>query len=87
MSVLALAAEPQSPFYAAAWMLEQKNSQIGGHPGWVQDAEYPVCPCCGTAMIFIGQLDSADFDEYGEGIFYMFICTEDQMTATVYQQS
>ncbi|WP_028545516.1 hypothetical protein [Paenibacillus taiwanensis] len=84
---LTLASKPQSPYYAAVWTLTQQDSQIGGHPSWVQDADYPVCPCCDNYMRFIGQVDWADFDPYGEGIFYMFICTEDRLTATLYQQS
>lgn len=84
---LVLSSEPQSPFYAAVWTLSQLDSQIGGHPSWVQDPEYPVCPCCERRMQFIGQIDYADFDEYGEGIFYMFICPKDRITATLYQQS
>lgn len=84
---LILSDEPHSPFYAAVWTLSQQDSQIGGHPSWVQDAEYPVCPCCDKHMRFIGQLDWADFDKYGEGSFYMFVCPEDKVTATLYQQS
>ncbi|GAV12964.1 DUF1963 domain-containing protein [Paenibacillus sp. NAIST15-1] len=84
---LTLSSEPHSPYYAATWTLTQQDSQIGGHPSWVQDADFPHCPCCAQRMRFIGQLDWADFDKYGEGIFYMFICTEDRMTATLYQQS
>ncbi|MEO4053247.1 DUF1963 domain-containing protein [Solibacillus sp. CAU 1738] len=82
-----LSHEPQSPYYAAVWTMSQLNSQIGGHPSWVQDSEYPVCPCCERRMRYIGQIDYADFDEYAEGIFYMFICPKDRITATVYQQS
>ncbi|EPY03833.1 hypothetical protein PAALTS15_28866 [Paenibacillus alvei TS-15] len=84
---LTLSSEPHSPYYAATWILTQQDSQIGGHPSWVQDADYPHCPCCAQRMRFIGQLDWADFDQYGEGIFYMFICVEDRLTATLYQQS
>lgn len=84
---LTLSDEPRSPFYAANWALSQPDSQIGGHPSWVQDAEYPECPCCHKRMRFIGQVDWADFDNYGEGIFYMFLCPEDMITATLYQQS
>lgn len=84
---MTLSPEPQSPYYAAVWTLTQQDSQIGGHPSWVQDADYPVCPCCDKRMRFIGQVDWEDFDQYGEGIFYMFVCTEDKMTATLYQQS
>lgn len=85
--VLSLSLEPQSPYYASNWALSQLDSQIGGHPSWVQDSEYPVCPCCERRMQFIGQMDYADFDEYSEGIYYMFICPEDRITATLYQQS
>lgn len=84
---LVLSYEPQSPYYAAVWTMSQLDSQIGGHPSWIQDPEYPVCPCCERRMRYIGQIDYADFDEYAEGIFYMFICSKDRITATVYQQS
>ncbi|KKO55485.1 hypothetical protein [Paenibacillus sp. DMB20] len=84
---LTLSPEPHSPYYAAVWTLSQQDSQIGGHPSWVQDAEYPLCPCCAKRMPFIGQMDWADFDNLGEGIFYMFVCAEDKVTATLYQQS
>lgn len=84
---LVLSHEPQSPYYAADWTMSQLDSQIGGHPSWVQDPEYPLCPCCERRMRYIGQIDYADFDEYAEGIFYMFVCPKDRITATVYQQS
>ncbi|MFJ7405023.1 MULTISPECIES: DUF1963 domain-containing protein [unclassified Lysinibacillus] len=84
---LVLSHEPQSPYYAAVWTMSQLDSQIGGHPSWVQEPEYPLCPCCERRMQFIGQIDYADFDKYAEGIFYMFICPKDRMTATAYQQS
>lgn len=84
---LVLSKEPQSPYYAAVWTMSQLNSQIGGHPSWVQDPEYPVCPSCERRMRYIGQIDYADFSEYAEGIFYMFVCPKDWITATVYQQS
>lgn len=84
---LVLSPVPRSPYYGADWALSQQDSQLGGFPGWVQDAEYPVCPCCGRRMTFVGQMDYADFVEYGEGLFYMFVCPDDRMTATVYQQS
>ncbi|QTD41521.1 DUF1963 domain-containing protein [Sporosarcina sp. Te-1] len=84
---LVLSREPQSLYYAAVWTMPQLDSQIGGHPSWVQDPVYPVCPCCEQRMQFIGQVDYADFDKFGEGIFYMFICLKDRITATVYQQS
>lgn len=84
---LVLSQEPQSPNYAAVWTMSQLNSQIGGHPSWVQDPEYPICPSCERRMSYIGQIDHADFNEYAEGIFYMFVCPKDRITATAYQQS
>lgn len=36
----------------------QNLHRLGGHPCWVQDAEYPTCPDCGRTMIFLLQLDS-----------------------------
>ncbi|MWV43136.1 DUF1963 domain-containing protein [Paenibacillus sp. HJL G12] len=79
--------ESRSAYYASIWEMSQQSSQLGGHPSWVQDAQYPDCPRCGQSMHFIGQLDGSDLEAYGEGIYYMFICTEDRMTATTYQQS
>ncbi|RYG69084.1 hypothetical protein EON80_10440 [bacterium] len=32
--------------------------RLGGIPSWVQDAEYPICPCCQKTMPFLLQLDS-----------------------------
>nr|WP_309271697.1 DUF2625 family protein [Paenibacillus sp.] len=84
---LRLSTKPRSAFYAAIWELSQQCSQLGGHPSWVQDAELPDCPCCGQSMFFIGQLDWSDLEQYGEGIYYMFVCPKDRMTATTYQQS
>lgn len=84
---LVLSSQPRSPYHASIWGLSGQGSQLGGHPSWVQDAYYPACPCCGKTMGFIGQLDWEDIEDYGEGIFYMFLCPEDRLTATAYQQS
>ncbi|MDR9855055.1 DUF1963 domain-containing protein [Paenibacillus sp. VCA1] len=86
-SNLALSCEPRSAYYSSIWGLSQAGSQLGGHPSWIQDAEYPSCPCCGRSMLFIGQLDLAELEEYGEGIYYMFVCPQHKLTATTYQQS
>jgi len=82
-----IATAPRQPFHASEWAMEPSASQIGGHPGWVQDAEYPICPCCSMRMKAIGQLDWGEVEEYGEGIYYMFICEPCQLTAVSYQQS
>ncbi|SDD09640.1 hypothetical protein SAMN05428987_4160 [Paenibacillus sp. CF095] len=74
-------------FHASEWAMEPSLSQFGGHPGWVQDAEYPPCPRCSAKMKAVAQLDWGEVEEYGEGMYYMFICEPCQMTAVSYQQS
>jgi hypothetical protein len=59
--------------------------RIGGVPVWIQNAESPTCPVCGSAMRFIAQLpdrygqDSEDWSErpcfnFGTGDAYVFLC-------------
>ncbi|WP_433750894.1 DUF1963 domain-containing protein [Paenibacillus amylolyticus] len=74
-------------FHASEWAMEPSLSQVGGHPGWVQDADYPRCPRCSARMKAVAQLDWGEVEEYGEGMYYMFICEPCQMTAVSYQQS
>ena len=38
-------------------------------------------------MKAVGQVDWAQIEEYGEGMYYMFLCEPCQMTAVTYQQS
>ncbi|MHA7583204.1 DUF1963 domain-containing protein [Paenibacillus vandeheii] len=82
-----IATSPRQAFHASEWAMEPSLSQIGGHPGWVQDAEYPNCPCCTLSMRAVGQLDWSEVEEYGDGMYYMFICEPCQMTGVSYQQS
>lgn len=82
-----IAEEPRNTYHAVQWTMEPWASQIGGYPTWIQDAEYPECPCCSQRMHFIGQLDWEAVEEYGEGIYYMFLCPEGRMSATLFQQS
>jgi hypothetical protein len=62
-------------------------SQVGGHPSWEQDAEYPRCLSCQQRMVFIAQLSNEDCDEMSEGIYYAFVCRDCQVAATHYQQT
>lgn len=62
-------------------------SQIGGMPTWEQRAAYPSCPRCKDTMKFITQLSMNDIQEYGEGIYYSFLCARCDITATNYQQT
>ena len=84
---LVMAKEKRSCYYAASQFLETSISQIGGHPTWIQDAEYPKCPKCATSMKFVGQVEGCDTMQYGEGVYYAFLCKECSMAATHYQQT
>jgi hypothetical protein len=86
---IALGAQRHTPYEAVGrFMLDEPGiSQIGGHPDWIQDAEYPVCPTCQRHMVCIAQISWEDFEEYAEGSTYAFVCPEDGKAATVYQQT
>jgi hypothetical protein len=77
----------RNPFQAAHQLIPISSSQIGGHPNWIQDAEYPICPECNELMNFIAQLDMENFEEYGEGVFYAFLCKNCYIACTSYQQT
>ena len=47
-----------SPFEAQEFVvlwLGLSVSQVGGHPLWIQDSEYPHCPRCEETMMFVAQ--------------------------------
>lgn len=77
----------RNPLSAADQFLPTTFSQLGGHPTWVQDASYPRCTRCSESMIFLTQVDNADFEEHTEGIYYAFACPQCRTTATTYQQT
>lgn len=79
--------EKRPVLFAANQFLPVSFSQIGGYPTWQQDAAYPLCPKCQKRMMFVGQIDSADVEEYGEGLYYGFACLKCGVTATGYQQT
>lgn len=81
-----LSNEQRGPYEAAEWTLEAPASQIGGHPSWIQDAEYPSCPCCSETMMFIGQVDMEQAAD-SEGIYYAFLCGTCMISAVNYQQT
>jgi hypothetical protein len=85
---LVLGGEERHWLESADWLVGGvRFSQIGGLPTWIQEARYPDCLECGRAMPFIAQLSNEDIEEYGEGIYYMFACTDCGVAATGYQQS
>ncbi|MEU0557572.1 hypothetical protein [Dactylosporangium sp. NPDC006015] len=75
----------QSPFQASAW--NDGGSTLGGHPEWIQDADHPACPSCGEPMDYIGMLYGGDFDEFGEGAYYLHLHAPCGFAAVNYQQS
>lgn len=77
---------PRSIYHAADWCLPTRLSQIGGLPAWVQDADYPKCIRCDRTMMFLAQIDNAQFPR-NEGIYYAFVCPTCRTTATTYQQT
>jgi hypothetical protein len=81
------AAAPRSPWHAAIDTLPTRHSQIGGHPAWIQDAEYPTCGECGRTMRCIGQVACEEVDAGREGIFYAFLCADCATTASAHQQT
>jgi hypothetical protein len=84
---LVLGKTPRNPFNAASDCVPISFSQVGGHPSWIQDFSYPVCPECNNLMVFVAQLANQDIEEYGEGIYYAFLCKGCRNACTCYQQS
>ncbi|MDI4649716.1 DUF1963 domain-containing protein [Cohnella hashimotonis] len=83
---LRLSDRPRGTYEGAYWTLEAPASQIGGHPSWIQDADYPACPCCQETTTFIGQIDMEQAAD-SEGIYYAFLCRACLIAAVNYQQS
>ncbi|MEZ0368815.1 MAG: hypothetical protein ACAI44_06990 [Candidatus Sericytochromatia bacterium] len=84
---LQLAESPRAPLSAAHEFTLSRTSGLGGYPAWVQDAAYPACPDCGHQMPFVAQLKMDEVEEYAEGVYYAFACSDCRVTATAYQQT
>ncbi len=71
---LALGTRRRTPFEAVGrFSLDETGvSQIGGHPEWIQDIAYPICPSCQRRMECIGQVSWEDLDEFAEGNTYVY---------------
>lgn len=77
------------------WALSNSREnlhRVGGHPTWVQSAQYPSCPDCGDLMKAMLQLDSnlpaSDGDEWlwgSGGICYVFWCDRCAISASLWQ--
>lgn len=82
---LGLGGPRSTPYLADAWA--PGGSTLGGHPDWVQGADYPHCPVCGVPMAFLALLHGGDFEEWGEGAHYVFLDARCGLAAVNYQQS
>jgi hypothetical protein len=87
LNALVLQHKNRFPFHAVDFCLPTTLSQIGGHPTWIHETDYPSCPECKRTMIFEAQIAFEDFQELGEGIYYAFYCVSCQIAATSYQQT
>lgn len=84
---MTLGVKRRTPYEAHWQVLEQGHSQVGGHPAWVHDAEYPRCPGCEELMTFIAQLQTDDLEDHSEGTTFAFYCGPCSKATTVYQQT
>ena len=84
---LVLSGQSRAADYAANEFLPTSFSQLGGMPTWIQDSAFPSCPSCNKTMTFVAQISNEDIDDYSEGMYYNFICTDCIITATNYQQT
>jgi hypothetical protein len=84
---LAMAQKSRSPWHAAHPFLPTTFSQVGGHPTWIQDADYPQCTECQQTMTFVGQVAPDELADFQEGMHYAFLCAPCRTTATRYQQT
>lgn len=64
----------RDPFFMADYCRRDRCSQIGGHPTWVQDSEYPSCQSCGRTMLFFMQIDGNQLHYIYPFMFYYFVC-------------
>lgn len=62
-------------------------SQIGGLPGWINDAMYPHCPRCDRSMLLVAQIQPNQFQESVAGIYYVHHCPECSVVGVGYEQS
>ncbi|MFI0451898.1 hypothetical protein [Actinomadura sp. 6N118] len=72
---------------AGGW--DMTAPSIGGHPEWIDDAQYPTCPICARAMDYIGLEEAQDpeGDPIAEGTTYLFLDASCGLAATIYQQT
>jgi len=78
------------------WRWQEWNNEnlhrLGGHPTWIQSAEYPCCPICERTSSFLMQLNSDLRDGNGHqflwgtgGIGYVFWCDQCRVSSFLLQ--
>jgi hypothetical protein len=77
-------ARRETPYQASAW--HEGGSTLGGHPQWIQDAEYADCTSCGQPLDFVALIGGADLG-FGEGAYYVQLHAPCGIAAVNYQQS
>ena len=61
--------------------------QVGGRPGWLSGAHYPICPSCHGNMPFVAQIDSEKKNDClafkdGKGMLYAWWCDRCKIVGT-----
>lgn len=84
---LMLGPRRRTPYEANVQGVPLRQSQLGGHPTWIQDVEYPTCPECRRSMLNVGQVATEELLGAGEGITYVFLCLNCQLSTTTFQQT
>lgn len=75
-----------SPFEVVARGDQPDVSQLGGMPGWVQDAEYVMCPACQRRMMVVGQVaPEAITNRAIDGVLYGLLCLDCLCSTVIYQ--
>lgn len=63
-------------------------SQINGMPTFIGgDAYYPKCSVCNKSMKFVGQINSEDIMNTGDGMYHFFQCDDCNVVTSTYGQS
>jgi len=83
---LALGPRCASPYEVVAGDDVDATSQLGGMPGWVQDAEYVRCPACSKRMLFVGQILVEEITDLAiDGVLYALLCPACRVSTVTYQ--
>jgi hypothetical protein len=84
---LVLGQRRRTPFELQGALFSYPCSQLGGAPSWVQWSDFPRCPSCAQRMMYLGQVETTDVIDRGEGVTYGFLCIKCRKAATTFQQT